>query len=142
LDYETRYWDPSPFWSVSRQTPNHVENFSFFSNGIIFVGINMVGGTVHDDQEWAERHAANLEWVENAYNTYGAEANVMVVFAHAAPGRWKNAGFYIPFFTAVEEKYNDVRVVLIHRNLISQTAGIDEEYDSIPNLDVVVAEGM
>jgi hypothetical protein len=142
LDYETQYWDTSPFWSVSRQAPNHTENFSFFSNGIIFVGLNMVGGTVHDDQEWAERHVANLEWVDNAYNTYGTEARVMVVFAHAAPGRQKNDGFYDPFFGMVAEEYSDLRVVLIHRNLISQTAGINENYVSIPNLTVVIAEGM
>lgn len=142
LNYETRYWDPSPLRSVSRQAPDHAENFSFFSNEIIFVGINMVGGTVHDNQEWAQRHAANLEWVESAYNTYGAEARVMVVFAHAAPGRWKNDGFYNPFFLMVEQEFSGLRVVLIHRNLIIQTAGFNEDYVNIPNLDVVVAEGM
>jgi hypothetical protein len=142
LNYETRYWDPSPSRSVSRQAPDHTENFSFFSNEIIFVGINMVGGEVHDDQEWAQRHAANLEWVESAYNTYGAEARVMVVFAHAAPGHLKNDGFYNPFFLMAGQEFSNLRVVLIHRNLIYQTAGFNQDYDSIPNLDVVIAEGM
>jgi hypothetical protein len=142
LNYETKYWDSSPSRIVSRQAPDHTENFSFFSNEIIFVGINMVGGTVHDEQEWAQRHATNLEWVESAYNTYSAEAKVMVVFAHAAPGHSKNDGFYDPFFTMVEQEFSDLRVILIHRNLISQTAGLNEDYDSIPNLDVVIAEGM
>jgi hypothetical protein len=143
-DYETRYWDPSPLWTVSRQFPDRTENFAFFYHGIIYVGINLVSGTVHDELEWAERQAENLEWIEDAYNTYySSEARVMVVFAHAAPlFRLKNAAFYDPFMSRVENEYSGLHVVLIHRNLISQVAGKDDEFDSIPNLDVVIAEGM
>jgi hypothetical protein len=77
-----------------------------------------------------------LEWV--SANTYGRGQSYAL---HAAPGRWKNDGFYDPFFIMVEQEFSDLRVVLIHRNLISQTAGFNQDYDSIPNLDVVIAEG-
>jgi hypothetical protein len=85
-DYETGYWE----------FPDHSKNFAFFYNDIIYGGINLVSGTVHDELEWAERQAENLEWIEDTYNAYSSEARVMVVFAHAAPllFRLKNAAFY------------------------------------------------
>ncbi len=39
------------------------ENFSFVQNGVLFIGLNIVGGRVHDAAEWKLRHAQCLTWV-------------------------------------------------------------------------------
>ena len=38
------------------------ENFSFLHRGVLFIGLNIVGGRIHDPQEWPRRHAEDLEW--------------------------------------------------------------------------------
>jgi hypothetical protein len=142
LDYETKYWDPSPLWSVSRQSDrDYEENFEFVYNGVIFVGINLVAGTQLDEQAWQNRLEANLDWIDEAYTKSSEGAQVMVIFAHGAPGSALNAPFYASFFERVADNYSDLKVVLIHRNLISQTGGKNKDYQGIPNLEVVVAEG-
>jgi hypothetical protein len=70
---------------VARQT-ERPENFAFTRGGVIFVGINLVGGLVHDAAEWKTRHALNLALIEETLRQHGAEATSMVVFAHAKPG--------------------------------------------------------
>jgi hypothetical protein len=46
------------------------------------VGINLVGGVVHDAREWEDRHAANLQWIDDQYQQYMGE-----VLAHADPSK-------------------------------------------------------
>ena len=56
-------------FSVSYQVGRE-ENFAFVSDGILFIGINLVGGTVHDAQEFADRSADDLAWIE-AIDSHG-----------------------------------------------------------------------
>jgi hypothetical protein len=82
------------------------------------------------------RNAANFEWVSAKHLPQRPELSF---WSHAAPGRWKNDGFGFLH-------HGGTRMVQLARsfdpsNLISQTAGFND-YDSIPNLDVVIAEGM
>ena len=61
------------------------ENFSFVQGGVLFIGINLVGGRVHDAQEWKTRLADNLHWVRRNLKQFGSEAEAVVVFGHANP---------------------------------------------------------
>jgi hypothetical protein len=64
------------------------------------------------------------------------------LLAHAAPGRWKNDGFYDLLSSSWrEQEWKHLRVVLIHRNDLRKQQDSNVDYDSIPNLDVVIAEG-
>jgi hypothetical protein len=64
LDFETSNPDWQLPFTMSRQDPTYSENFAFLHESILFVGINLVGGTIHDEAEWAARQAADLEWVD------------------------------------------------------------------------------
>lgn len=61
------------------------ENFSFVKNGVLFVGLNIVGGRVHDAAEWKQRHAECLDWVRRNLGQFGDQIGSAVIFGHAKP---------------------------------------------------------
>lgn len=72
------------------------ENFSFVKGGVLFVGMNIVGGRVHDLLEWKQRHAECLTWIRRNLAKFGDEVSSLVIFGHALPGA-KHADFFDPF---------------------------------------------
>jgi hypothetical protein len=61
------------------------ENFSMIDKGVLLVGVNIVGGRLHDAAEWKERHAQNLAWVRENVERFGTESKCLVLFGHATP---------------------------------------------------------
>ena len=55
------------------------ENFSFVVDDTLFIGLNMVGSSIHDANEWATRSADNLVWVEDMFGQFGATASNAVL---------------------------------------------------------------
>lgn len=73
-------WDPPA--PVARQ-PERLENFAFVLDGVVFIGINKVGGKVHDKEEWATRLDDNAAWIEANLTKHGKRAHSAVIFAQA-----------------------------------------------------------
>ncbi len=69
---------------VSRQ-PEREENFALMHDGVLFLGLNLVGGRVHDRAEWKERHAQCLAWTKANLTQHGNAAHAIVIFGHALP---------------------------------------------------------
>lgn len=61
------------------------ENFSFVIDNVLFVGINLVGGRIHDADEWKQRHAQNAQWVKRNIANVGESLRAVVLFGHANP---------------------------------------------------------
>ena len=61
------------------------ENFSFVRNGVLFIGLNIVGGRIHDSAEWRQRHAECLGWVRRNLKARGDDVSSLVIFGHAKP---------------------------------------------------------
>jgi hypothetical protein len=74
----------------------HEENFSFVKGNVLFIGVNVVGGRVHDAAEWKQRHADSLDWVRRNLKRSGSNVSSMVLFGHALPAA-KHADFFGPF---------------------------------------------
>ncbi|MDA0347904.1 MAG: hypothetical protein O3C43_03575 [Verrucomicrobia bacterium] len=70
---------------VVRQS-NRQENFSFVIQGTLFIGINMVGGKVHDWKEWESRIEDDRQWIETQFKRHSRDCNAAVIFTHANPG--------------------------------------------------------
>lgn len=138
LDFESKYWE-DPSWDVIRQTPDYSENFAFLQSEVLFVGINLVGGIVHNQEEWDSRHEADLLWIDTTAAKYDGNYTTMVIFAHADPDIQINQNFFKEFYPMVE-RY-DERVILFHRNLGIDTWNKESGYNDIANLDVVAVEG-
>lgn len=59
------------------------ENFSWIQNKVLFIGINIVGSTVHNSTEWQTRLTDNANWVKQHLETQKENVNAVVVFGHA-----------------------------------------------------------
>jgi hypothetical protein len=91
LRFEQRWQHGLP---VFRQLERE-ENFSFFHRGVLFIGLNIVGGRVHDAEEWPRRHAENLAWVQQNLRQFGERSVAVVIFGHAQP-RGDHDDFFLP----------------------------------------------
>jgi len=78
------------------------ENFAFSSKGVLFIGINLVGGLVHDSTEWRERHFSNAQWVEEQFNKNKKDVRAAVIIAQANPDD-KHRDFMSKFLISAEQ---------------------------------------
>jgi hypothetical protein len=140
LRFEDRFWPTPTAWNVTRQEPDFPENFAYVYNGLLIVGINLVGGVVHDQREWQTRHEANLAWIDGQYYDNEGQFSVMVILAHADPDIQANDDFFVTFYQRVEVNY-DLQVLFIHRNLGVESWGLEPAYNNIDNLMVIVVKG-
>jgi hypothetical protein len=70
--------------NVERQ-PARPENMALTSKGVLLIGLNLVGGRVHDAGEWATRMQQDAEWVRACLERHGKDVRAAVVFAQAEP---------------------------------------------------------
>jgi len=61
------------------------ENLAFTQNGVLFVGLNLVGGAVHDQNEWNARLQEDANWVSQQLQAKVSQVRAAVIFAHAGP---------------------------------------------------------
>ncbi len=85
--------------TVERQN-SYPENFAWMDDGVLFLGVNLVGGFMHDVEEWGYRHRANAEWVAENLKRHGDDAYAVVVLAQAHP-KLMHEDFVVPFAKTV-----------------------------------------
>jgi len=88
-------------FEVKRQTERN-ENFTFVSNKVLFIGINLVGGLIHDSTEWKIRHKQNVEWIDSQIEKYNEIVSFAVIFAQANPDN-KHVDFMKRFLISAEQ---------------------------------------
>ena len=126
-----------------RQDQGNDANFVFSENGVVFCGINLVGGNTNDDQaEWDARLDANLNWIDSNVQFYlRNNMQVFVLFCHSSPALQSNSRFFTTLFERIEQDYSDTYFIIVHRNLVNEQQGLYDSYNSIPNLSVIVVRG-
>ena len=62
---------------------NRIENFSWIENKVLFVGLNIVGSSVHDANEWQNRLTENGMWVKQLLETHKTDIEAAILFSHA-----------------------------------------------------------
>jgi hypothetical protein len=112
VGFESKYWPDHPF-TIVRQI-GRVENFSFVHKGSLFIGLNMVGGPVHDRPEWILRLTQQLDWVKvliRQYQTTTEKSNGVVgriiIFGHADPASMHNKYFFNGLTTFIRDELNN-----------------------------------
>ena len=142
VGYETKYWS-KPSWSIDHYNGVLEENWAFVLRNVLFVGINLVGGTVHDSNEWDNRLAANLDWIQLEFDKAQQSPggiDLLVVLGHADPIITTNQQFFDPFIQLVRTQFN-VPTIFAHRNLGIDSAGAQENYDGIADFVVLTVAG-
>ncbi|TFG91429.1 MAG: hypothetical protein E4H11_10850, partial [Myxococcales bacterium] len=69
------------------------ENFAFVRDRVLFIGLNIVGGSVHDPVEWALRMQQNADWVEQQLAQTAGQVRAAVVFGQAERSGSRNSFF-------------------------------------------------
>jgi len=75
------HWDEAVA-DVQRQDVRE-ENFAFVRDGVLFIGINLVGGAIHDQDEWDGRFGDNLAWISAQLATHGDDVGAAVLLGHS-----------------------------------------------------------
>ncbi|CAJ1966827.1 unnamed protein product [Cylindrotheca closterium] len=86
------------------QDSQRPENFYFVHKRVLYIGLNIVGGTVHSASEWRSRLSYQWRWTRGLLNTYlpSKEASSVVIIGHADPRSEHNA-----FFDPLKNYIND-----------------------------------
>jgi len=117
--------------ATERQT-SRPENFAFVKNGVLFVGINLVGGNndtkiLQDDATWASQQLSGKK----------SSVRAAVFFAQAGPGD-NHSTFFSPFVTAAASFGKPI--LYIHGN--DHSWQYDHPFSGAPNvLRVIVDRG-
>ena len=99
-------------WKTERQA-DRPENFTFVRKGVVFIGVNLVGGAIHDASEWALRLPQDAAWIKEVLSRPSmTDVRAAVVLCQANPlvlkpgdPKEKFKPFLVPFRqTAVEWK--------------------------------------
>ncbi len=74
------------FQNVVRQSEQPA-NFTFVRDGVLFLGLHIVGGRVHDAAEWTARHHQNLTWLQQHLLSPqdSSAVRAAVIFGHSQP---------------------------------------------------------
>lgn len=91
-----KLWAAAPI--IDRQ-PRHLENIAWIQNGVLMVGLNLVGGSIYDQGVWDEMLHVAGEWVGEQLGRHKDKVRAAVVFAQANPNE-KHASFMTNFRAA------------------------------------------
>lgn len=133
--FERKHWPKPSGYTVSRQG-KRPENFAFVLNGVLFLGLNLVGGTMLDDDTWKKRHEENLEWVDLNVQRHGNVTKQIVILAHAGSENYRAVDFYTPLAAKIEDEYKLPLVVV----RVSNPNYVGKEIDKIQD-DIAGVEG-
>jgi hypothetical protein len=97
-------------WKTERQ-PEREENFTFVRKGVVFIGINLVGGRVHDASEWGVRLPQDAAWIKEVLTRPSMnDVRAAVILCQANPFVLKTGdpkdkfkAFVIPFRQAAAD---------------------------------------
>jgi hypothetical protein len=76
------HWPGAPV--VERQAERR-ENFAWAEENVLLMGINLVGGKIHDQDEWNTRMQQDADWVADHFANAADVVYAAVVFGHALP---------------------------------------------------------
>ena len=79
-----KHWPAIPGANPVQRQDVRTENFAFTKDEVLFIGINKVGGMVHDPAEWETRLAQNIDWMTEKLTENRDKTHSAVIFAQAS----------------------------------------------------------
>jgi hypothetical protein len=101
-----RNFDGAPKLVKQAERP---ENFAWTSKGVLLIGINLVGGRVHDKDEWKMRMAQDADWIHTQMLKHHTAVRAAVIFAQAMP-----SPDHEPFFRAFAEHCKEFKKPVLY----------------------------
>jgi hypothetical protein len=139
IRFESRYWNHT--FEIVRQK-DRPENFAFIQKGTLFVGLNIVGGPVHDRAEWKTRLSEQAEWTVGLIRNFTEESmgtERVVIFGHANPNR-NHQRFFTPLETFIQTELQN-RVPILYLNGDRHMWSYDENFLGQPSFLRIMLTG-
>jgi len=91
MKFERNFYPP---FTVLRQS-DQIENFSFLYDGVLFIGLHLVGGRVPDQDAWDDLLKTNVDWVDENFNSIFKNENyrAVVLLGNARPSNQQRSFF-------------------------------------------------
>ncbi len=127
-----------PAWETERQDVRG-ENFAFVANGVLVIGINLVGGRIHDHAEWLRRFGEDNDWVEAQFAEHRADARAAVVCCQAnvvGQGKVKPAvnTVFLPFRKRFGELAAEFGKPVLFLHADGHVWTVDNPWSDAPNI--------
>lgn len=97
---------------VSRQM-RRKENFAFLYKNVLFMGFHLVGGRVHDGDDWDARLQDNINWMESMVTMNQESFRYIVMMGNARPGPQQR--MFFDRLSAFLGPY-DLPIIYVHAN--------------------------
>ena len=104
VGYNLKYWSDN--FSNMTISPDRPEIFSFVNRKTLFIGLNIVGGLIHDEDEWDDRHAYQVDWVKTQMLQYQNDTHSVVMFGQADTGS-DTSDFFNPLIVFFRDEFPD-----------------------------------
>ena len=135
-----REWDNSPgvsSFNVTRPSTRS-ETFTFVAKRTLLVGLNIVGGRVHDADEWQTRLTSQADWVIHKLipQSIPSKADGVILMAHARPSQNHEA-----FFRPIREYLQSVNIPVLYLHGDGHSFVYTPGFQGVPNLLAIQHEG-
>lgn len=133
-------WDHQ--FSVERH-PFRTENFSFVYKRTLYIGLNLVGGSIASGEVWDMELEEQFDWVKSLIETHvvksPSDALSIVIFGHAFP-RNRHSPFFDPLREYVEKELaNDVPILYLNGD--KHVFDFEESFMDQPSFHRLQVEG-
>jgi hypothetical protein len=136
-----KHWDSS--LNVNRD-PGRPENFYFVHKRMLYIGLNIVGGVRHDEDEWETRLDDQWQWTKGLIETHileePSDAAGVVIFAHADPRPTAHASFFYPLRNYIATELNN-EIPFIYVNGDQHYFQFDDNFYGQSNFHRIMVEG-
>lgn len=105
------------------------ENYAFVKEGVLFVGINLVGGRVHDEAEWKTRLEQDADWVKEHLKGRKDEVRAAVIVGHARPD-----GKHDAFFDRFRKQVKKFEKPVLYLHGDGHVFDVNHPWGDYPNL--------
>ena len=137
-------WDNNVIPFRVQRDPLMSENFYFTYKRTLFIGLNIVGGTVHDREEWSTRLTYEFNWTRELINSLvltdpTTTIKSVVLFGHGYPSE-KHAEFFDPLQVYVKDVLQD-RIPMMYIHGDKHYFESDDKFLNSKNFFRIMVEG-
>ena len=116
---------------------HRMENFAFLQNGVLFMGVHVIGGRPTTYDEFESRMKDNMSWIKAMYTLQADEIKGVMVFGNAAPGLIQLEDFFngmAAFFGPTGKS-----VLYVHANTGTGGVSIHKPFGAYSNMVAIQA---
>lgn len=114
LEFETKFWNHT--FDIKRQ-PERPDNFAFVHKGTLYMGLNIIGGEIHNRDEWETRLSDQSAWTIEQINSYASlttGVGRVVIFGHANPNH-RHRDYFVPLRDYIDnELQNQIPILYVN----------------------------